>query len=206
MIRVAQAAEPSSFDVLVRQRGALFLSKCPKPTASQWRTHDYWNLVKKEFRTTYNEVCAYSCHWIPADTGANTVEHFRPKDVHPADAYDWSNYRLVCGTLNGRKGTRSVIDPFAVDDDWFLIEFPSLLVKPSSQLSEVVATQVQETIDVLKLNDESTCLQNRQGYVTEFCQAHISLDFLRRRAPFLAREIERQGLVNTIGSIMNIAP
>ena len=35
-----------------------------------------------------------------------------------------SNYRLVCGTLNSRKGTFEVLDPFMIEDGWFEIDFP----------------------------------------------------------------------------------
>ena len=63
------------------------------------------------------------------DTGWKTVEHFKPKDLHPGLAYDWDNYRLVCGLLNSRKRVNeTILDPFEIEDGWFLLHFPSLQV------------------------------------------------------------------------------
>src|SRR5207245_9727793 len=99
-----QRAEPPHFDEQVRRKGRRFLNVNPHPTSRQWRSHRYWQHVGSDLHDLYGGICAYSCHWIPFDTGADTVEHFRPKDTYPVDAYEWSNYRLVCATLNGRKG------------------------------------------------------------------------------------------------------
>lgn len=177
----------------------------PNPTAKQWRSRNYWIRVKGELYQAYDQICAYSCHWIPADTGATSFEHFHPKEKYPNQAYEWSNYRLVCGTLNGRKGTKEILDPFEIEDYWFEMEFPSLLVRPSQTLNKNEWESVSETIGILGLNDEATCWQSRFVYVREFCEQHVSFSFLKRKAPFIAREIERQQLVDNIGKVMNIA-
>jgi hypothetical protein len=202
LIRVVPRPEPASFRHRVQEPGARFLALHPHPTSKQWAQHDYWNRVKHEFRETYGRICAYSCHWIPPDTGGNTVEHFIAKDIEPNRAYEWLNYRLVCSTLNGRKGIRQVLDPFAVQDDWFTLDFPSLLVKPSDELDAACANSITETINTLGLNDDGTCLQARLTFVMDYCNADVTLDFLRRRAPFIAREIERQGLRATLKDVM----
>jgi hypothetical protein len=153
MIRVNQAAEPENFDDRVRRRGLRFLGNPPKkPTVKQWRNHSYWREVGHQLYDAYSGICAYSCHWIPYDTGADTVEHFRPKDTYPAEAYEWSNYRLVCATLNGRKGAfEDVLDPFVIQNGWFIIDFPSMLVKPDSDLDPVLQESVDATI--IRLED-----------------------------------------------------
>lgn len=203
MIRVEAQAEPPIFDERVRARGREFLNRTPQPSAKQWRTHSYWREVLGELHDAYDGICAYSCHWIPFDTGFDTVEHFRPKDRYPRKAYEWSNYRLVCGTLNGRKGTNEgVLDPFKLRNGWFVIEFPSLLVKPSTTLSAKQRAQVSYTIQQLGLNDEATCLRNRLHYVKCFCQGRVTLDHLVHEAPFLAREIRRQRIIQTLPSMM----
>lgn len=51
------------------------------------------------------------------------------------------------------------------------------------------------TITRLKLNDHD-CPKVREEYATAFFDGDIKLDYLRRRAPFLAREIEGQGAVD----------
>jgi len=202
MIHVEQQEEPGRFNSVVRRRGRSFLHAHPTPTATEWRNHRYWLEVLSELHDAYGGICAYSCHWIPYDTGADTVEHFRPKDVYPREAYEWSNYRLVCATLNGRKATHEdVLDPFLIEDGWFIIDFPSMLVKPSVDLSPANRQSVQASIDRLGLNDEGTCLKSRVRWMRDYCLRDITFEYLRRNAPFIVAELERQGLVATIREV-----
>ena len=204
MIRVERQPEPAEFDKVVRQPGVAYLKRHPNPTSNQWKSHSYWLEIRPQLRKSYRGTCAYCCHWIPADTGANTVEHFHPKDTYPKQAYEWSNYRLVSGTLNGRKGTREdILDPFEVQNGWFVIDFPSLLVKPAQELPPGIAQSVQITIDVLRLNDEGTCLQARVAYVREYCLNEIDFSYLTKKAPFIALELRRQDLVQSIKFVMH---
>src|SRR5687768_8864587 len=103
MIRVTAQREPSEFNFLVHEPIRKFLTRYPKPTSKQFSSHCYWKRILAALHSAYSGICAYSCHWIPYDTGADTVEHFRSKNKYPNDAYKWINYRLVCSTLNGRK-------------------------------------------------------------------------------------------------------
>jgi hypothetical protein len=122
---------------------------------------------------------------------------------NPHLAYDWSNYRLVCGKLNGRKGDHEdVLDPFTLPDGWFVIDFPSLMVFPGSQLSPEQAEQVIKTINRLKLNDEDF-LQERAEYLQDHYVRNYPFSYLERKAPFLAKELKRQDLVERIKEIMN---
>jgi hypothetical protein len=200
MIRVNQRPEPAHFDDRVRRRGRLFLRTHRRPTAKQWRDHSYWREIGSQLHDEYSGICAYSCHWIPYDTGADTVEHFRPKDSYPREAYEWGNYRLVCATLNGRKGTHEdVLDPFLVQDGWFVIDFPSMLVSPNPHLDPTIKQLILATINRLGLNDEGTCLKSRVKWLRDYCSpSGIPFDFLRRHAPFIAAELERQGLTTTV--------
>jgi hypothetical protein len=203
MIRVLMQPEPTIFDAQVRIPGQRFLRQCPHPTTRQWKSHAYWTRILCDLHTAYGGICAYSCHWIPYDTGHDTVEHFRPKTPFPDEAYEWTNYRLVCGTLNGRKGTdQNIIDPFQVTDGWFVLDFPSLLVRPGAELSQDDASHVLHTIRQLGLNEEGTCLKARLRYVQCYCTRQITFDHLRNEAPFIAREIHRQGLVDSLASMM----
>ena len=153
--------------------------------------------------TAYSETCAYSCHRIALLTGFSTVEHFVPIKVDPQKAYEWDNYRLVCGRLNGRKGAhQDVLDPFDLADNVFALDFPSLQVKPGSGLGSQLEDDVWATINRLRLNDDETCVSDRQELVRDYCTCEISFDHLRKEAPFIAHELERQGLVSTIGKMM----
>jgi hypothetical protein len=145
-----------------------------------------------ELHEAYGGICAYSCHWIPYDTGADTVEHFLPKDTYPLEAYEWANYRLVCATLNGRKGVyEDVLDPFFIQNGWFVIDFPSMLIQSENTLRAPDRERVKATIIRLGLNDEGTCLKSRVKWLEEYRSDHISLDYLRGHAPFIVREIRR---------------
>lgn len=200
MIHVEPQPEPSKFEELVRQPGRKFLSLCPKPKGKQWKT--FWTKILPDLHAAYGGICSYSCHFIQHDTGWRTVEHFRSKDDYPSEAYEWINYRLVCGVLNGRKGKRIVLDPFEIEDGWFVMEFPSLLVKPARDLDEARKKDVSSSCEILGLNDEGSCMNSRQKYVEDYCKGRINFDHLRRNAPFIAAELQRQNLIEEIKNIM----
>ena len=203
MIPVAVRPEPTMFAAMVRGPGLAFLAGTPNPTTRQWSSRSYWTRCLGELRDAYQGICAYSCHWIP-NTDGRSVEHFRPKRLHPALAYEWANYRLVFGVLNGCKGDyEDVLDPFAVQAGWFVIEFPTLLVKPGTALDPVTIAAVLRTCERLKLNDEDKCLKDRLHWLRAYCEGQINWAFLQRMAPFLAAELTRQGLQHTIAGMMN---
>ena len=58
------------------------------------------------------------------------------------------------------------------------------------------------SIEILKLNDEGTCIKSRQRYVELYCQRRVDFEFLREEAPFIAMEIQRQGLKSSVRRIM----
>lgn len=203
MIQVTRQPEPATFDALVRQPGLRFLRTKSRPTSKEFAVHSYWRRILASLHGAYNGVCAYSCHWIPYDTGADTVEHFRPKKKYTRGAYEWTNYRLVCATLNGRKGDyEDVLDPFLINDGDFILKYPSLLVVPSPQLSLNDQVKIQQTIDRLQLNDEGTCLKSRLKWVIDYCTGEITFSHLQNHAPFVAMELTRQNLVVGIKTMM----
>jgi len=209
MIRVVRKPEPAGFEKMVRAPGRAFLAGCPNPTQKQWNTHSYWRKVLCDLHRAYGGICGYSCHWIPYDTGADTVEHFKPKSRHPQDAYEWRNYRLVCQLLNSRKGdNEDILDPFRVKNDWFTIEFPALLIKPAPGLPKALTARINTTRDVLGLNDEATCMATREQYVTDYCLGEIDFVHLQKRSPFLALQMKKQGYdrLAEIRKVMNIHP
>lgn len=205
MIPVKRQPEPATFDAEVRQPGNTFLARVPNPSTKQYQSHSYWRKAIGDLRASYNNICAYTCHWISHDTGSTTVEHYVPKIIDPSQAYEWSNYRLVCGRLNGRKGShQDVLDPFRIGNNWFILDFPSLLVKPSKDLSADQQTECWMTIKRLRLNHDETCVAARLKYVENYCEKHISLAFLEKEAPFIYQEITRQGITESIRDIMGI--
>lgn len=203
MIRVERVSAPESFESEVRSPGREFLRRVPRPTNKEFQSHNYWVRVKSDLYNGFSGICAYSCHFIPRDTGSDTVEHFVPKSAQPTLAYEWANYRLVCGRLNGRKGNRQdVLDPFEIRDGIFTLDFPSLLIRPAENLTVELESAVLATITRLKLNDDETCVGSRLEYVLSYCRGYITFEYMRRKAPFLAMEMDRQNLVEQIREIM----
>jgi hypothetical protein len=199
VIRVVLKPEPPDFDRTTRAKGLRFLQRQPNPKGAQWKGHEYWRDSSEDLLSAYGRVCAYSCSYIPSDTGANSVDHFLNKDTNPSLAYEWANFRLVCGRLNGRKSDYDdVLDPFEIVDGWFVLDFPSLLVRPGEHLSDQVKTQVESTIKRLRLNDDDTCVRARLVWLDAYCQGKITIDFLRDQAPFIHMELVRQHLVDDI--------
>ncbi|MBX9764813.1 MAG: hypothetical protein K2Y24_17670 [Pseudomonadaceae bacterium] len=213
MIGVELTAEPQDFDAKVRQPGWRAIAELagepglpkrkgrPRQAVANSREQipadkfpSYWTEALPELRAAYRHVCSYVCVYIEPVTGAASVDHMLPKSLSWQEAYEWRNYRLACSLMNSRKNDyRDVLDPFEIDDDWFHIELVGYQVIPSADLDPAIKTRVQATIDRLKLNDRD-CLTLRENYATDYFQGDISLGYLRRRAPFLAREIERQGM------------
>lgn len=201
MIRIDQKPEPPEFHVQVGRPGALFLERCGAPTSRQWKNHSYWRKVLPQLRDAFDSICAYSSEFIPDITGVDTVEHFLPKAEHPDQAYRWTNYRLVCLRMNGRKGTRRILDPFVIRNAWFVLQFPSLQVLLGPDIPEALLPTANETISVLGLNDE-TSIRSRERWVRNYCQRHITAAFLQRNAPFIHMELQRQELIDRIIEVM----
>lgn len=149
-----------------------------------------------DLRRAYGEVCAYCSCWIPFDQGS--VDHFEPKSANPNGAYEWSNYRLAQERINNNKGnSRDVLDPFHVQAGWFVLDCASFFVKPNGGLRADVTTAVTRTIAVLQLNSDPF-VRLRYAVLKEYSAGNWAMDFLERRYPFIAGELKRQGITDTI--------
>jgi hypothetical protein len=193
---VEMQPEPERFYKKVQKKGEDFLATCPHPNGKEWDRHSYWRKFIPDLYDAYHGICAYTCIWTPFDTGWKTVEHFLPKENYPEEAYKWSNYRFVCGTMNGRKSDyEDVLDPFQLQDGWFEMHFTSLQLKPGKKLNEEAATCVRKTIKRLKLN-ESACIRGRKDWLLPYLQKKYDISHLEERAPFLAYELRRQKVMD----------
>jgi len=195
MIPVQPQPEPEDFSERVKKPGDAFLKKISRPTTEQWRGKEYWRRALPDIRTSYNGICAYSAHWISPVTGGHSIDHFVPRSSRPDLAYVWSNFRYAASKFNARKGTHAVLDPFQLEPDWFVLDFDSFLVKPNPYLAPEQKAVVQNTLDVLKLNDDEDCVELRQDCVRWFRTDEITFAHLQRIAPFIAYELQRQGLI-----------
>lgn len=195
MIPVEAQPEPIHFTELVRTPGQQFLSKVPKPTSQQWRGKEYWQRALPDMRRAYKSICAYSAFWIPHSTGNHSIDHFIPKSGQPSLAYEWSNYRYVSARFNSRKGTHTIVEPFKLLPGWFIIDFKSFFIKPNPELSTNQKDKLWETIKYLKLNDDDDLVIERQTWYLNYLNKDISFEHLKKNAPFIALEAERQDLV-----------
>jgi len=202
MIHIDEQPAPADFAKRVSNKGARFLAQVPSPNSDQWKKNDHWKDVIPDLYDSYSGVCAYCCHWIPRDTGIASVEHFQPKSKFPQRAYDWSNYRLVASRLNSRKlDFDDVLDPFTLMNGWFTLMFPEMLIRPDPALTDAEKEKVIATVDRLKLNDE-ICIKSRLDWLKGYCEG-IPIDYLEKRAPFIALELKRQNLVDSVCERLN---
>ncbi len=190
MIHVEPQPEPPDFDSKVRQPGQSDLA------SSEGELRPHWQHCALQLWHAYQGVCAYSSLYIPLGTGARSVDHLLPKSKHRDLAYEWSNYRLACLRMNARKNAlERVLDPFEVQDGWFALELSTLQVIPAEGLPEDLRQRVEETIELLDLNDDEF-IQARAAYYAVFQSREVQFSYIQRRFPFLARELIRQGLVS----------
>jgi 5-methylcytosine-specific restriction endonuclease McrA len=215
VIPVALAPPPPNFEERVRRRGLDAIAELvgeetsrprsgPKREKLFARPEDiparhlppYWTEVLGDLCKAYHSVCAYVSLYIHEATGDASVDHFIPKSKAVHLAYEWSNYRLCCGLMNSLKKDKVLLlDPFTVKDDWFALEFVDYQVKPGKGAVGPIEEAVLDTIDKLRLNT-TECCKARQVYVELYLDTReVTLSFVERRAPFVARELRRQGLL-----------
>lgn len=203
MIPVVFQAEPHYFHANVRTPGTAFLVVTPNPNHVQFKKANFWKHAAKEVYEAYSRICAYTCRYIETPNGS--IDHFHSKSANPQLAYEWSNYRLSLHRVNGHKGdSPDVIDPFLVMPGWFVIDFPSCLVKPGDGLDAQTHDRVLTTIKTLKLNDDDSFVQDRSDNMFMFATNDVSLTYLIKRRPFLATEVLRQGIQDTAAKLFKM--
>ena len=193
LLRIVEQTEPADFDARVRQPGRAFLATIPRGESVDFSNKNYWGRCRQQLREAYSAICAYSGLYIEEVTGSETVEHFLPKNDHRDEAYEWSNYRYVSGRLNGRKGKREILDPFEIPKLLFYLDIPSSLVLVNEQHADDYGIMADQTIEILGLNDER-CTRSRFHWIYDYANGDVSLSYVRRHAPFVYREVARQGL------------
>jgi hypothetical protein len=194
VIPVLRQPEPSNFDRDVRQPGQIYLANNQSPTFKE-RNSRLWSKISEGLHEAYDRVCAYSCFYL---NHQGTVDHFLSKKFYPQFAYEWDNYRLAAQRINTYKGdSKGLIDPFITQPGWFVLKFPSCLVEAGDGLPKHIAGKINKTINVLRLNSDDYIVQVRSEIMLDFAEGYISLSFLKRRYPFLASEIVRQGIETT---------
>jgi hypothetical protein len=215
VIPVALAAEPASFNRHVRARGAVAIRRRlgkkvnaagRKPALTYARLADipsdkfpaYWTEVRKsdgksaldDMMDAYGQFCAYLALRLEWATGSPTVDHYVPKERDRGLVYEWSNYRLCTGCVNGAKGTKDVVDPFRVKPGWFELDLDTFLVRRGDAAPVAERARIDETLTILNLRQ---CVRQRGDYISRYRAKKIDLAYVTDCAPFIASELRRQG-------------
>lgn len=199
MIPITLKPEPDDFNTKVRILGQKFLENYPNPTKENWKKkgNKIYRKASKQLRDKYNKICAYSAEWVPS--GDKSIDHFIPKSVDKNLAFEWNNFRLCFEILNQNKGSQIILDPFKIKETWFVIDFDTYLIKSNQKLDDELREAIYDTVNkILKLND-NIFLNRRIKWIDTYYKGTIAtIEGLRRKAPFIAYELERQDLVNEI--------
>ncbi len=154
-----------------------------------------WTHALDRLMVAYDHVCAYSCFRIHPVTGARSVDHMAPKSRTWNRVYEWSNYRLCCSLMNARKNDfGDVLDPFQVEDGWFVLEMVGYQVLAAPNLPAETERRVLATSERLGLNGYDF-RRSRERDVSNYESGRVAFDVLMDESPFVARELARQGLL-----------
>lgn len=213
MIPVVLAEEPADFDAKVRQPGLSavdeLVGRVPRikrrgprrkkvadteAKISAEAFPPFWRDALDDMMLAYEQRCAYLAMFIEV-TGNPTVDHVIPKSYAWNKVYEWSNYRLCTGVVNSKKGELlGLVDPVDAKRGWFELDLSSYRVVRSASAPKAAWEKIDATLPLLNLRD--CCLQ-RKRYVEDYYlgpgNKGIDLDYLERRAPFIAAEVRRQG-------------
>ncbi|WP_419165376.1 hypothetical protein [Candidatus Palauibacter sp.] len=201
MIRVQPRPEYAAFDADVRVPGRSFLQTNPNPSSRDFDGHNYWRHAKGELRDAYVH-CAYTS--LRPHGSDVSVDHFLPKTRHPQLAYEWDNYRLARPKLNQNKAdSEAVVDPFDVCEGWFVLDVPSCLVFPADNLEPQTYAEVSSSIGLLRLNSNELA-EERSRWLVALAEGRLSLDYVRKQYPFLALEVERQGVEGQLRTLFSL--
>lgn len=178
--------EPVDFEEKVRRAGRAWLRDQPNAR----RPRDYWSPFKPALAAGFGDLCGYSVMYEPV----GSVDHYISWHTDRSLAYEWSNYRFASEWINKSKQTADwrVLDPYEVMDDWFEILLPSLQLVVTDRVPAEHRARAEYTLHRLHLRDDERVMRQRQAWYQMYCENQLTLDGLRKKAPLIARAIEKQ--------------
>lgn len=128
-------------------------SKIPEVEKSSLLSHYRHKDIQDALFASSHQKCAF-CECEPGESGHIEVEHFEPKSLYPALAFEWDNFLPACRKCNEAKldfdtYVNPIINP-AVEDPEQLLTYDYLRIKPRAGSGE--ESKAQLTIDVCNLN------------------------------------------------------
>jgi hypothetical protein len=200
--------EPKRFDVDCRTKGRDWLASSTGKefvNKTRKRPQDYWSPFRNDLRKSFDGRCAYSAMWL----SGGTVDHFESCNAsrdsgRPEQIYEWTNYRLADSAVNSSKKDAVYLDPLVVQDGWFEVVLPSLLLFTTTSVPPAHRVLARST--ALWLNSE-TIVEIRRAWYVEYQEGRLTVEQLERYAPLIARAVEssapsrtgstRRGLMRT---------
>ncbi|WP_429090519.1 HNH endonuclease [Aeromonas rivipollensis] len=171
--------------------------------AERWagKSRAHFSVIRKtlESMCTGHNRCVY-CE----DSAADEVEHIKPKNIYPSDAFLWDNYIFSCGPCNGPKGNKyAVIDaggtfvridrnrndpivppPHGQDGfinprvsnpmDYIFLDLSTFFFVALPTLNQNDTKKAIFTILVLRLNIREHLVENRKNAYNQFLSCIIS--------------------------------
>lgn len=185
MIRFERVPEPPTFDQKARKPGRQWLQDHPDAR----RPRDYWTPFKPDLADGFHDLCGYSAMWIPN----GTVDHYLSFRAERRLAYEWDNYRYAAGWVNSSKQNADdlVLDPYEVQDGWFEVLLPSLQLTVTDATPPELRARAEFTVERLHLREDERILRQRREWYRMYQEGELSLRALRRKAPLIARAVER---------------
>lgn len=199
MIPVKEQTEPADFDENVRKTGQQWLQKnnipADQPVPKGITLRSYWRECLDDLYDSYDRTCAYLCVFLERAAGAVTTDHFIAKSQDAGLAYEWSNFRLACSMINSKKNVfQDVLDPFEIQADMFRLELITGRIYANPELSPQDSTDVQNTINRLKLDNEMN-REMRTRHYGDYLNQEVAGSHLKRMSPFVWHEANRQKLL-----------
>lgn len=180
--------EPEGFEQNCRKAGKAWLAL----HADSKRPHDYWTEFKPQLAAAFGDLCAYTTVFEPM----GTIDHFISWDSSRAEsphlAYEWSNFRYASAWINSSKRDAQVLDPFEVQDTWFEISLPDLQLHLTDHVPPEFRDLANFTFKRLPIAHDERIIRVRQQWYQEYLTGQISLAYLEKKAPLIARAVRKQ--------------
>ena len=149
--------------------------------------------VLPQMRDGYRGVCSYATTWIPPSVGNHSVDHCVPKSQNSKAAYESTSSRYVSARFNGRKGVKSILDPFRTAPSMVCAGLQSFLIFPNAMLDDAPSREVADTIGILKLNSDDDLVNERATYFNPYVSGHMTFAHLRGWLPSSLSRLRGRG-------------
>lgn len=162
--------QPATLKVLNQRTNSVIDSPEPKKRATQlWAS--FSGAAREDIRRTLRAMATGLERCMYCEDGHGTdIEHFYPKSVYPARAFDWSNYLLACSECNSNYkrnqfplddgGEPLLIDPTQTDPKDHL-EFSTTTGEFSSNTPRGAAS-----VEIFRLNRQICATGRRDSFLT----------------------------------------